>query len=148
MSPYSFRPLSKNSNTLKNLNSSVDIYMIKKTANTLTVRICSFLSSVTLTEGNFSAIAARTSSLLPSGMPFSCMLYPSPYRSFSSWGVPRQRNCPLTRMAIRSQEISASSIECVVRTTALLLCFAMFLIVEESNLRAMGSTPVLGSSKN
>ncbi len=59
-----------------------------------------------------------------------------------------QTNLPLTYMAILVQSPSASSIEWVVNTTALELILSPYWIVFHRNLREIGSTPVLGSSKN
>mmetsp|Transcript_91774 Transcript_91774/g.239252 ORF Transcript_91774/g.239252 Transcript_91774/m.239252 type:complete len:264 (-) Transcript_91774:1679-2470(-) len=74
---------------------------------------------------------------------------PVPYRCFSSCGEPKQRSWPEHWMAMREQRESASSMECVVRMTALVgrRC-AMERITSHMKCRATGSMPAEGSSKN
>uniref|UniRef100_A0A7C9F3A4 Uncharacterized protein n=1 Tax=Opuntia streptacantha TaxID=393608 RepID=A0A7C9F3A4_OPUST len=67
-----------------------------------------------------------------------------PYLAFSCFGFPMHCKLPSTKMPIRSQRTSASSIECVVRIIAL-CCFACLTTFQRLFLEA-GSNPVLGSS--
>mmetsp|Transcript_35039 Transcript_35039/g.81316 ORF Transcript_35039/g.81316 Transcript_35039/m.81316 type:complete len:206 (-) Transcript_35039:2072-2689(-) len=73
---------------------------------------------------------------------------PVPYHTFNCWGAPKHRNWPEHWMAMREQRASASSMECVVRITALasFLC-AILWITSHMCRRATGSIPADGSSR-
>mmetsp|Transcript_81467 Transcript_81467/g.216216 ORF Transcript_81467/g.216216 Transcript_81467/m.216216 type:complete len:211 (-) Transcript_81467:820-1452(-) len=74
---------------------------------------------------------------------------PVPYHSFSCCGEPKQRNWPEHWIPMRVHKASASSMECVVRTTALeLRLIATVWITSHMRRRARGSMPAEGSSKN
>jgi len=75
-------------------------------------------------------------------------VYPSPNYDRSSYGLPMQYIWPFIKKAILSHKLSASSIVWVVNTTELYLNYTPNFRVRQRNLLAIGSTPVLGSSKN
>ena len=75
------------------------------------------------------------------------MTKPVPNLSLRCWGVPKHLKMPpLTMIPILEQRASASSIECVVRITALVLSLAIWPTTRHINLRASGSIPADGSS--
>jgi len=75
------------------------------------------------------------------------IMNPPPYLFLRSWIVPKQTNLPLTSIPILLHKYSASSIEWVVRMIELDFFYKLSLRVFHRNLLAMGSRPVLGSSK-
>mmetsp|Transcript_10368 Transcript_10368/g.16424 ORF Transcript_10368/g.16424 Transcript_10368/m.16424 type:complete len:308 (-) Transcript_10368:2226-3149(-) len=72
-------------------------------------------------------------------------LYPAPKRVLSRTVLPRHRKRPFAIIAIVSPRISASSIECVVKTTQR-SCLAAS-TTSHTWRRLMGSMPVVGSSR-
>mmetsp|Transcript_21427 Transcript_21427/g.55949 ORF Transcript_21427/g.55949 Transcript_21427/m.55949 type:complete len:434 (+) Transcript_21427:415-1716(+) len=73
-------------------------------------------------------------------------LHPALFFRFRDKGVPTARSWPLAMIAVRVQSASASSMECVVRTTA--LPTMALLRTVQSRRRDTGSRPAEGSSSN
>ena len=71
---------------------------------------------------------------------------PAPFFRFRDKGVPTARSWPLAMMAVRVHNASASSMECVVRTTALPTMARRSTV--QSRRRDTGSRPAEGSSSN
>mmetsp|Transcript_19596 Transcript_19596/g.40921 ORF Transcript_19596/g.40921 Transcript_19596/m.40921 type:complete len:201 (-) Transcript_19596:4972-5574(-) len=74
--------------------------------------------------------------------------YPRPNLLFKCWALPRHLNLPPTIIQILWHKASHSSMLWVVRMTLVSPWQQMSLMTLHMNLRATGSIPVLGSSKN